>query len=54
MEFGIGFVTGGLVAGFAAARRGYLLKTGHALLARAEHAAKRKIEATAEAFRKKL
>jgi len=54
MEFGIGFVTGGLITGFAAAKSGFLLKTGHALLAKAEASAKRKIAAAEASFKSKL
>jgi hypothetical protein len=54
MEFGIGFLTGGLVTGFAAAKSGFLLRTGHAWLTKAEAAAKRKIAAKAESFKLKL
>jgi hypothetical protein len=54
MEFGIGFVTGGLLTGFAAAKSGFLLKAGHAWLAKAEALAKRKAAATAESFKSKL
>jgi hypothetical protein len=54
MEFGIGFLTGGLITGFAAANSGFLLKAGHAWLGKAEAAAKRKADAKAEALKLKL
>ncbi len=54
MEFGIGFVAGGLLTGFAAAKSGFLLKAGHAWLAKAEASAKRKADATAASFKSKL
>lgn len=54
MEFGIGFLTGGLVTGFAAANSGFLLKAGHAWLTKAEAAAKRKLAAKADSFKSKL
>jgi len=54
MEFGIGFVTGGLITGFAAVKSGFLLKAGHSWLAKAEAVAKRKAAAAAESFKSKL
>jgi hypothetical protein len=54
MEFGIGFLTGGLITGFAAANSGFLLKTGHAWLNKAEAAAKRKVAAKAASLKLKL
>jgi hypothetical protein len=54
MEFGIGFLTGGLVAGFAAANAGFLLRTSHAWLSKAEAAAKRKVAAKAASLKLKL
>jgi hypothetical protein len=54
MEFGIGFVTGGLLAGFAAAKSGTILKAAHGWLAKTELAAKQKMAAKAAAIETKL
>jgi hypothetical protein len=54
MEFGIGFITGGIVTGFAAAKSRFLLKAAHAWLAKTEAMTKRKMAATAESFESKL
>ncbi len=50
MEFGIGFVTGGLLTGFAAAKSGSILKAAHGWLAKTEIAVKQKMAAKAAAI----
>jgi len=54
MEFGIGFVTGGVLAGFAVAKSGGMVKTAHQWLANAEAYVKQKVAARAAAFKSKL
>ena len=54
MEFGIGFVTGGLLTGLVAAKSGVILKIAHNWLAKAESSVKLKLEARAEALKVKF
>ncbi len=58
MEFGIGFLTGGLVSGFAVAKSGAMLKSAnnwlHGKLGSAEAAVKREAAAKAELLKSKF
>jgi hypothetical protein len=54
MEFGIGFVAGGLLGGIAVAKSGGLVKVAHQWMATADTYLREKITAKVKAFKAKL
>jgi hypothetical protein len=54
MDFAIGFVSGGLLIGLAAAKSGTILKAAHEWLGKAEMTAKQEIAAKAASLKSKI
>jgi len=54
MEFGIGFVAGGVLTGFAVAKSGGIVKAAHQWMSIAETYLKEKIAAKTASFKSKL
>jgi hypothetical protein len=54
MEFGIGFVSGGVLAGLAVAKGGTVVKAAHLWLSKTEASIHRKVDAKVAALKSKL